>query len=50
MERMGGSFAYRIGYYDENGRYRQSPDSPVVAAEPMMADKPSYELPRGSKA
>ena len=43
LEQMGGSFAYRIGYFDEQGNYHQvnfvgSPQAP------MMADKPSYQV------
>jgi len=39
-ENMGGSFAYRIGYVDKKGNYRQVQFVGRSSA-PMMADKPS---------
>ena len=41
LEDMGGSFAYRVGYYDERGRYRQI-DFFARSSAPLMADKPSF--------
>ena len=41
LRRMGGSFAYRIGFYDNQGRYHHVKFSGSSCA-PMMADKPSY--------
>jgi hypothetical protein len=40
LKSMGGSYAYRLGYYDENGRYRQAPFT-GEARSPMMADAPN---------
>ncbi len=43
IKRMGGSFAYRIGYVDRQGNYRQIKFT-GSSSEPMMADKPSYAV------
>ncbi len=43
VKRMGGSFAYRIGYIDRQGNYRQIKFT-RSSSEPMLADKPSYEV------
>lgn len=43
VEQMGGSFAYRIGYYDRHGKYRQVSFT-SSSTQPMMADKPSYDV------
>ena len=40
---MGGSFAYRVGYVDTKGRYRQIQFTGRSNA-PLMADKPSDQL------
>lgn len=42
VNRMGGSFAYRIGFYDQQGRYHQI-EFTGSSSEPLMADKPSYD-------
>ena len=43
IARMGGSFAFRIGFHDQQGNYRQV-EFTGSSNEPMMADKPSYEV------
>lgn len=43
VKRMGGSFAYRIGYFDRRGNYRQVKFT-GSSSQPMMADRPSYEM------
>ena len=40
LEHMGGSFAYRIGYIDQNGIYRQAKFS-GRSNVPIMSDKPN---------
>ena len=40
---MGGSFAYRVGYYDQQRKYRQV-QFVARSNAPMMADKPSFQL------
>lgn len=39
MKLIGGSYAYRMGYRDENGDYRQVPFT-GKARSPLMADAP----------
>jgi hypothetical protein len=39
LKSMGGSYAYRVGYFDQNGRYRQVPFT-GEAQSPLMADAP----------
>lgn len=41
LEDMGGSFAYRVGYFDKHGNYRQV-EFIARSSAPMMADKPSF--------
>ena len=43
LETMGGSFAYRIGYFDEQGNFHQIEFS-GSSNEPIMADKPSFNV------
>jgi len=43
LEKMGGSFAYRFGYLDKQGNYRQVKLTGSRSA-PVMADKPSYDI------
>ncbi|MEM8947124.1 MAG: DUF1559 domain-containing protein [Planctomycetota bacterium] len=43
LQRMGGSYAFRFGFYGQQGQYRQVKFT-GSSSEPMMADKPSYEV------
>jgi hypothetical protein len=40
LKSMGGSYAYRLGYYDEDGNYLQAPYTGEPQS-PLMADAPS---------
>jgi hypothetical protein len=40
---MGGSFAYRVGYFDPQGEYHQV-DFLARSTAPVMADAPNFEL------